>query len=259
MINLNLLENFQTCLHCSKNFILDEVLLKRGRMGKNICQECRMILLRRVSREYRKRHSEKLRAKDRLRRTGDSRLKINRRNLNAKSKICSICKTDKPLETFGKDSRVIDQRTSTCLECISTRERNWLSDPEKGDKIRKKQRERTKKLRKIPKYSLDYKMSGAIYSALKKVKASKGGKSWKELVDYTPQDLKNHIESLFTEGMTWEKFCNGEIHLDHKIPKSWFKYESPNDPEFKKCWALENLQPLWAKDNLKKHNRFAHL
>jgi hypothetical protein len=29
-------------------------------------------------------------------------------------------------------------------------------------------------------------------------------------------------------------------------------YESPDDPKFQECWALSNLQPLWAKDNLKK-------
>lgn len=30
---------------------------------------------------------------------------------------------------------------------------------------------------------------------------------------------------------------------------------TPDDPEFRECWALSNLQPLWAKDNMSKHAR----
>jgi hypothetical protein len=55
--------------------------------------------------------------------------------------------------------------------------------------------------------------------------------------------------------MTWEKFMAGEIHIDHKVPESHFKYETPEDPQFKECWALHNLQPMWAKDNIQKGNR----
>ena len=29
------------------------------------------------------------------------------------------------------------------------------------------------------------------------------------------------------------------------------------DEGFKKSWALENLQPMWAEENIKKGNRFA--
>lgn len=36
-----------------------------------------------------------------------------------------------------------------------------------------------------------------------------------------------------------------------------FTYSSVNDKGFKKSWALNNLQPMWAKDNLKKHNKFS--
>jgi hypothetical protein len=67
------------------------------------------------------------------------------------------------------------------------------------------------------------------------------------LVGYTVHDLMNHLESLFLPGMTWENY--GEWHIDHVIPQSWFQYENLDDQSFKDCWALENLQPLWAKDN----------
>ncbi len=67
--------------------------------------------------------------------------------------------------------------------------------------------------------------------------------------------LRDHLESLFTNGMTWENY--GKWHIDHIIPKSFFEFSSPNDVEFKMCWRLDNLQPLWAKDNIIKSNKLS--
>jgi len=84
----------------------------------------------------------------------------------------------------------------------------------------------------------------------KYLKGKKGGKKWKSLVDYDLKDLMVHLESLFTDGMSWDNY--GKWHVDHIIPKSYFKFTSVNDESFKQCWALKNLQPLWAKDNMSK-------
>jgi len=84
------------------------------------------------------------------------------------------------------------------------------------------------------------------------LRANKAGRTWESLVGYSVWDLQVHLQSKFTDGMTWERFLKGEIHIDHIIPKSRFHYETPDDPEFKICWGLNNLQPLWAKDNLSK-------
>ena len=48
---------------------------------------------------------------------------------------------------------------------------------------------------------------------------------------------------------------DGDIHIDHVIPKSHFNIISAECEDFKKCWALSNLQPLLAKDNLRKNNK----
>lgn len=79
----------------------------------------------------------------------------------------------------------------------------------------------------------------------------KHGKPWETLVGYSLSDLMNRLESLFDEGMSWENY--GEWHIDHIIPVSYFKYDSYDSDAFKTCWSLDNLQPLWAEDNLKKH------
>jgi hypothetical protein len=85
----------------------------------------------------------------------------------------------------------------------------------------------------------------------------KGGRRWEELVGYTLFELKQHLESQFADNMNWEIFMRGkgEIHIDHIIPRSAFRFNSPEDQGFKDCWALKNLQPLWAKDNLSKGSK----
>lgn len=70
-----------------------------------------------------------------------------------------------------------------------------------------------------------------------------------EMLGYSAEDLKLHIESLFEEGMSW---CNwGEWHIDHIYPLSKFDKDTPVGI----VNSLSNLQPLWAKDNIKKGNK----
>lgn len=89
------------------------------------------------------------------------------------------------------------------------------------------------------------------------LKTNRSGHCWESLVGYTLEDLKQHLESLFTEGMNWSNqgVGYGKWNIDHIIPKSRFKFNSPNDPEFKECWSLSNLQPLWSSDNIRKKDR----
>ncbi len=76
-----------------------------------------------------------------------------------------------------------------------------------------------------------------------------------EVLGYTIDDLRCHLESKFSEGMSLDNY--GEWHIDHIIPQSWLPFESLEDENFLKCWSLCNLQPLWAKDNCSKGNRYA--
>jgi len=74
---------------------------------------------------------------------------------------------------------------------------------------------------------------------------------------YTPQQLKEHIESQFEDWMNWENWGlgNGCWNIDHIYPQSLLPYDSLEHPNFQKCWALENLRPLCAIKNLKKSNK----
>jgi len=61
-----------------------------------------------------------------------------------------------------------------------------------------------------------------------------------DLLGYSALELKNHIESLFTEGMSWDNY--GEWHIDHIRPLITFDVETPQSI----VNALSNLRPMWA-------------
>ena len=112
-------------------------------------------------------------------------------------------------------------------------------------------------LKKNEKFKLKNNISTMIRKKLKARKLYKNGrKTWGNILDYSVEDLKQHLESQFEEGMTWDNY--GEWHVDHKTPDSWFDYSSIDDEDFKKSWALENLQPMWGKENISKGNRYAN-
>jgi len=56
-------------------------------------------------------------------------------------------------------------------------------------------------------------------------------------------------------GYVWDDYMNGKLHIDHKIPVSVFNFNKTQDIDFKKCWALKNLQLLPAIENIKKNNK----
>jgi hypothetical protein len=82
------------------------------------------------------------------------------------------------------------------------------------------------------------------------VKGRRRGTQLEVALGYSVSCLRQHLQRQFTRGMTWERFCAGEIHIDHIIPLSSFDVNS--ETEMKAAWALTNLQPMWAVDNILK-------
>ncbi len=130
--------------------------------------------------------------------------------------------------------------------------RSMLWQKNNPENVRLIQRRCRKKMSLIPRVNLDKRMSSAVRNVLR---SKKRGRSWQILIGCTTEDLRRHLESLFTEGMTWDVFMRGEIHIDHKTPLSSFHYKNTDDSDFKEAWKLENLQPLWAHDNQVKYNK----
>ena len=90
------------------------------------------------------------------------------------------------------------------------------------------------------KFRLDCNMASAISAALRGAKA---GRKWQDLVGYTAQDLIQHLQSQFNKNMSWGNY-GSYWWVDHILPRSYFKYEAAEEPGFKRCWALDNLQPM---------------
>lgn len=102
-----------------------------------------------------------------------------------------------------------------------------------------KNEERKKYRYNYNKNSYTVKWRSFLRNSLKRLNKPKEGKTI-ELLGYSALDLKYHLESLFTDGMTWDNY--GEWHIDHIKPISSFDKNTP----IMVINMLNNLQPLWA-------------
>lgn len=103
---------------------------------------------------------------------------------------------------------------------------------------------RRERLRTSPSARLRNAVSARLWAALK-------GRSDGALfgrLGYSLEELRSHLEARFTVGMTWDRY--GAWHVDHIRPCAAFDLTSAED--FAACWSLENLQPLWASENVRK-------
>ena len=105
-----------------------------------------------------------------------------------------------------------------------------------------------------PQWVINRRMSAGINGSLR---GGKGGKSWQAMVPYSLEELMQHLERQFVPGMSWHN--RNKWDVDHIVPLSSFNFTSPDCPEFQAAWALTNLRPLWAKDNMRKSAKRTHL
>jgi hypothetical protein len=121
------------------------------------------------------------------------------------------------------------------------------------DKIKqiKRDYERNRKARD-PLYKLISNFRTAIYQVLKESNVEKNGHYF-DVLQYTPEELIVHLENQFKDDMTWENY--GVWHVDHKLPITSFDIQEIGDEEFMKCWCLDNLQPMWGEENIRKSNK----
>lgn len=214
------INGYKKCPKCKRWYPLDLIHFYRNKNKKHgvtdHCQEC----CKAMQRKYREENPEK------VRRYRNDYRRIRREELR---------------------EYAIRYREEN-LEAI--RERDKELRLENIDEHRKYDREYSAERRKNPKHRLNGTISMAINKCLN---GGKGGHHWEELVGYTLANLTTHIEQQFTKGMSWENY--GDWHIDHIRPIADFNFESPDDPEFKECWSLWNLQPLWAKENWSKHDK----
>lgn len=152
---------------------------------------------------------------------------------------------------YSKEYR--EKNRERCLENIKNwKEKNYQRYLEKKREYYKSEQGKLKKIENYHKNKEKNKHIIAwrtiLNNTIKQIGTSKEGKTV-ELLGYSAIELKEHIEKLFLDGMCWEN--HGKWHIDHIKPVSKFD----KSEKLSIINSLNNLQPLWAEDNLRKSNK----
>lgn len=83
-------------------------------------------------------------------------------------------------------------------------------------------------------------------------KNSKTGSAVRDL-GCSIEKFKEHIESLFESGMTWDNYGRYGWHIDHIKPLS--KFDLTDSDQVKVACNFKNMKPMWWQDNLSKGNK----
>ena len=205
------------------------------------------------------------------------------------SNRCRICDEEKPIKDFSKDRSKKSDHRNECKKCAKliqhekymknreirlgkqkeynlenkTKIREYLKTYSKSyyrenrekilmqtNKYKHENKEHINKMqREYYNQNINYRIKSIMWRMIT-MKIKYKTKKMIALLGCTIKEFKEHFESLFTVGMTWEKFMNGEIHIDHILPCSAFELQNSEEQEI--CFHYTNLQPLWAKDNISK-------
>lgn len=189
---------------------------------------------------------------------------------NSISRTCKSCNkiSTKQYKQNNKDKIKKSMKEYRLKNKIIIKEKNKIYRQNNVETCRNSAKNYQRKLRKENiEFRLKSNISRAIKFYLSKIGCSKERKSLRNYFAYTMQELKDHIESQFDPWMNWNnhgsyrKTWNDEDQstwtwqIDHIIPHSTFEYTSMEDNTFLKCWSLDNLRPLSAKQNLLDGNR----
>lgn len=146
---------------------------------------------------------------------------------------------------------------------ISEETKMKIGDAQRGDKNNrwkggKKAYEKRviEKRKNNLKWQLNNRLNVLIRRSL--IKGTKNKRKKYDLLNYNYRKLKKHLNSTMPNGFTWQDFLDGKLHIDHIIPISAFNFDKPEHLDFKRCWALNNLQLLSKGDNIKKSNKINH-
>lgn len=99
----------------------------------------------------------------------------------------------------------------------------------------------------------EFKMKRGLRNSMRNIKPGFKNSATEEMLACTIEHCCNHLESQFTEGMTWDNMGKGGWHIDHIIPCAFFDLSKPSHQ--KVCFNWQNLQPLWESDNCAKGDK----
>jgi len=196
---------------------------------ESTCKSCDCIR----SREYRKENKEKI---------AEQRKKSYEENKEERNQKCR--------EYYEENKEELRQKAKEYRENNPEKIKEYQGEYKEANReelTKKNMDYKRKRLAEDPLFKLIDGLRSRILLAIKSQAGEKAAKSM-ELLGCSVQHVRDHLESQFTEGMTWEN--RGEWHIDHILPCASFNLEDPQ--EQKKCFHWTNLQPLWALDNIRK-------
>jgi hypothetical protein len=169
-------------------------------------------------------------------------------------KKCPRCLENKDLSLFSKDKNSSDGHKNRCKECdrgYYLSRKDILSGKSKTyykknkEKICNYQREYQRNRKKIDmQFKLKCLLRNRVYFAIKN--SQKVGSAVHDL-GCSVEELKQHLESQFQPGMSWNNWNHNGWHIDHIKPLSSFDLEDRK--QFLEACHYTNLQPLWSKEN----------
>lgn len=135
-------------------------------------------------------------------------------------KRCKRCGKIKDLDEFHIDKSKKDGHKNICKDCLSQKH-YYVSNIDRN-------------VKQSVRYCLKY--DGAF--------------RWSDVLGYTKEELKKHLEEQFKDGMTFENY--GEVwSCTFHIPRRCYRFSSIRSDEFKKCWSLKNIKPEFKEDCFK--------
>lgn len=204
-------------------------------------------------------------------------------------KTCYKCQFPKPLSAFNKCKSGTFGVHGHCRECQKEVRKTFYKQKEQPTKYWLKDEERTRRSQWVnAKYHTDpdwretHKLQNNIRRQKEpaKIKARLQRQRWYSIpknriacslrvrlrkalrmgikIDTTEtllgcsfEQAKHHLELKFQLGMTWNNY--GKWHIDHIVPCSFFDLSDYHQQRM--CFNYQNLQPMWAKENISKNNR----
>lgn len=164
---------------------------------------------------------------------------------------CSRCKN-----TFDLDFKL--KSKNLCKACNAKKSREHRKKyPEKHLEYKRKYRDKNREaFRAQRRIYMRKKCSNVLFKLRKNLRtrlwlALKGKKQLSVLLTLgcTLEEFKQHLESKFKPGMSWDNY--GKWELDHIIPISHGKTEK----EIYELNTYKNIQPLWSLENKRKGNK----
>ena len=206
---------------------------------------------KRAQRYQDNKEQERLKRKERYKRDKEKIIKRskdhyeeNKKTINAKRKL----ERQQNPELIRLREKQIRERNK---ETYNKREKEYFHKNKK-ECVKRNVKYRKERAKRDPLFAAKEKLRKAVQSSFQRIKKNKPANTL-TLLGCTWEEAKAHIEALWVEGMSWNNHGVGDgcWNIDHVRPVASF-----GEDELHLMNLIENLQPLWSEDNLRKSDNY---